>query len=459
MNKGAAKSWNVGRSLKHGSAKLIQLFGPTLLENRWQNKCAVFAFHRITDPDCRSTFPSSTQSIEVPLFEQFAALIRDKYHPLSYDEFEEHLRDRRQFPRRSCLITFDDGWRDNYKHAWPVLRKYELPALIFLPTSFIGTERRFWQDELYAAFQVLRTRRRERSFFFEAHELSDIVFDLLEDKEDRVWFYTREAVDRLKVMRREFGRRSLKAVLGYAFEDNEPAPTERAFLNREEVAEMAADGIDFGSHSVYHRILPGLTNEELELEVGRSREEVSALTGRETKSFSYPNGDFEERVVRHVRDTGYLTAFTIDYGTVNAASDPHLLHRIDMTAEMVSADGRDFSHALFAVETLPGVLAVKRRRQRSVRAPISTVDRRIRDPSGVFCRVRLAAFLKPALPGLRSQCPVLLASPCLFQHCSLYEFPAAGADRYYPDVLPGRTCYRGAVGAYGPRTANHHQPP
>jgi len=340
-----------GRTIKTGLARILQLVGTKTLQGRWRDSCAVFAFHRISGSDCPTGFPSSTQSIPEPLFEDFAALIREEYNPLSYPEFEEHLTKRRPFPRRSCLLTFDDGWRDNFEHAWPILKKYNLPATVFLPTSFIGTRRRFWQDELYAAFQALREKRKRGRFFLEAHELSGIVYDLLEDPYDRVHHYTREAIDCLKGMDVESAARLFDSIIRNDFGDNRPSSAPRAFLSQEEVAEMAAGGISFGSHSVNHRILPGLAEKELRLEVAQSREDVTALTG---------------------------TAFTIDYGTVDPASDRYVLRRIDMTARMLSLSDERFSRALFALETMPSMLAVKHRRQSTTRPMVKKTKQPIR---------------------------------------------------------------------------------
>lgn len=367
-----------GRRVKTGIARALQLAGIGSFENRWGNTCAVFAFHRIIDPTEEATFTSSTESMPRELFGDFAAFIRERYHPLSYLQFEEHLLTGRPFARRSCLITFDDGWRDNFTNAWPILKKYELPAVVFLPTSYIGSARRFWQDDLYAAFRKLREMRKAGPFFFEAHSLADIVYDLLEDPEDRVWYYTREAVQRLKNMSSEFADNSLHSILQYAFRENGPPTIPRAFLDTEEVALMASDNIYFGSHSVSHRILLGLGRAQLQEEIVKSREDVAATTGCKPTAFSYPNGDFDERVVRHVREAGYTTAFTINYGTVAAPEDRYTLHRIDMTPEMISIDDRRFSPAQFALETMPGMLAIKRRRHSMVRPPVMKTDRLIR---------------------------------------------------------------------------------
>lgn len=368
---------DLGRRLKSALAHILGVTGTGALADRWRDSCAVFAFHRITDPDSPATYSSSTESLPLPLFAHLAALIREEYCPLSYSEFEAHVRTQTPFARRSCLITFDDGWRDNYTHAWPVLREYQLPALIFLPTSFISSPRQFWQDELYAAFLALREKRKHGPYFFDARALSDIVYDLLEDPDDRVWFYTREAVQRLKDMDPRFTGPALRAVLEDAFPDARRSPAGRSFLSRQEIAEMAKGGVHFGSHSVHHRILPGLSEEDLAFEVIRSRQDIAELAGYETTAFSYPNGDFDERVVTQVERAGYATGFTIDYGTVRAESDPFRLRRIDMTAEMLALPKGRFSPALFAIETTPAMLTLKRRRQNTVR-PVPMRDRRIR---------------------------------------------------------------------------------
>jgi UDP-2,3-diacylglucosamine pyrophosphatase LpxH len=71
-----------------------------------------------------------------------------RFTVLSLNELLERWRtDQLDASKAYCVITFDDGWQDNYQYAFPVLKHYGLPATIFLATDFIGTDRWFWPDQ------------------------------------------------------------------------------------------------------------------------------------------------------------------------------------------------------------------------------------------------------------------------------------------------------------------------
>src|SRR4030042_3672630 len=67
-------------------------------------------------------------------------------------------------PGRKCAITFDDGWLDNYRTAFPILKKYEVPATVFLPAAVVGTDHWFWFDHLMELGKQAATACRERQF-------------------------------------------------------------------------------------------------------------------------------------------------------------------------------------------------------------------------------------------------------------------------------------------------------
>lgn len=103
----------------------------------------VIYYHRIDDEPHRSCVPTRAFA------EQMALLRREGFHVLPLPAVRAHLDAKRDFPERSVVVTFDDGFADNYTNAFPVLQKEEIPATVFLTVDYIGT------DEL----PVLRDRR------------------------------------------------------------------------------------------------------------------------------------------------------------------------------------------------------------------------------------------------------------------------------------------------------------
>lgn len=98
-------------------------------------------------------------------------------------------------------------------------------------------------------------------------------------------------------------------------------------LSRREILELDGQGIEFGSHSVSHRRLTSLTRRERAKEIRGSKEELEQMLGHEVRFFCYPHGDCDEEVREEAKRAGYIGAC----GVEQAANEPFLLHRIDVT--------------------------------------------------------------------------------------------------------------------------------
>ena len=103
----------------------------------------------------------------------------------------------------------------------------------------------------------------------------------------------------------------------------------RNLLTLEQIREMQRAGVEFGSHSLTHPRLPGLTNEQLRREVTDSKRKLEDILGAEVVSFAYPFGAVNDRVRSAVAEAGYRLAFTADPG-VNRANDPLLQRRAEI---------------------------------------------------------------------------------------------------------------------------------
>src|SRR5512139_453629 len=208
-------------------------------------RAVVLMYHRVLPEEMmRRSYSHPGIIVERSAFERQMAFLKQEFNVLSFPEFSRHVEHRIPFGANDCLITFDDGWKDNFTHAVPVLRQHGFSAVIFPPVNYIGTARMFWQEELTAALiRILRlaqkdgSRKRRLRELLEGHGLEDIL-DMREDD-------ARQAISRVVQARKTGPRdevhaliRSLHAGSGERA-DADPVDT---FMDWHEVKALAAAG-------------------------------------------------------------------------------------------------------------------------------------------------------------------------------------------------------------------------
>ena len=117
------------------------IFGSQLGHPLLANTAVVVAFHRVND----QTAPDAL-TCGVKLFKEYCEFFARYFHVISMGELLDKLENSYPF-NRELVITFDDGYRDNYEHAAPVLRAMGLPATFFVVSEFIGSDIVPWWDK------------------------------------------------------------------------------------------------------------------------------------------------------------------------------------------------------------------------------------------------------------------------------------------------------------------------
>jgi len=136
-------------SLRELAASILYRSGilGLLADRRLRGRAVVLMYHRVIPRGEMADCPSHAGIIvSAESFKKQMEWLSSRFECLSLDAFMSRLAGERPFERRCCLVTFDDGWRDNYVHAYPVLRSCSIPAAIFLAAGLIGSRRRFWQE-------------------------------------------------------------------------------------------------------------------------------------------------------------------------------------------------------------------------------------------------------------------------------------------------------------------------
>ncbi|WP_217914891.1 polysaccharide deacetylase family protein [Miltoncostaea marina] len=308
-----------------------------------RDRLTVLAYHRIADVrDPAMEFDPGVVSATPEMFERQMRWLARRFDVIALDDLHEHLTTGRPLPARPALITFDDGYRDNHEAAFPVLRGLGLPAVIFLVTGAIGTDRVMWWDELAS---LLRRTERARAV------LPLAGLRPLDGPGDR------EAA-RLEMLRllKEVPDERREVAMGElreALDAPAPRPATPLFMDWDAVAELVAGGVDCQPHTVDHPLLVRVDEERARAEVARSAAEVAARTGRPARAFAYPNGDYDATTLTALRDAGITMAFTMRLGPCRA----DVARRAPLEIPRVPLEARD-TWDMFRLKVTGGVAAV-----------------------------------------------------------------------------------------------------
>ena len=216
---------------------------------------------------------------------------------------------------RYCVVTFDDGWLDNYRHAYPILKRLGLPATIFLPTDYVGSDEWFWPDQLAFLLKVVTDRHVKiedmkgiegvlSRFLNEDVRLFIEAFSRREQMTDQI-------IERCKHLPIKRIRELIQTL---AVELKVSLPKDRVIVNWDEVREMSQHGLSFGSHSCSHRILTTISAEDVSDELARSRQVLLTQAVNYVPVFCYPNGNNDRTIQSQVQACGYEAAVAVQMG-------------------------------------------------------------------------------------------------------------------------------------------------
>ncbi len=251
------------------------------------------------------------------------AALEELYKPLA-----EGKRMRNQ--HMPLVLTFDDGYHDNYTYGFALACEMQVPITIFLIPGYIESGDYFWWLEgkrLARRSQVSEVTIEGRTYY------------LGSSREQRA---LAQAIDtRLRYARSVAEREAFLATVRKAFDTPSNVTVEEEAvlpLTWEEVHKMEEGGwVSFGAHTMHHPILAYLTDpQEVQGEVGECRTKLEKQLGHPVRIFAYPVGQLQHigaDVLHAVRQAGYDWALTTRYGSNTPHSDPHLLRRIEVDVD------------------------------------------------------------------------------------------------------------------------------
>ena len=308
---------------------------------RNRNRLTVAMFHRVlpahdtryagADPEWTMTPESFTHCLE---------FFRKHYHDASPDEVFASLRGEKKLPKRSLLLTFDDGWADTAEFAQPILDKFGMPSLIFVAGGAINQAMPFWEERLYS---FMATNPGAIEYLADRPELAAMQIDwpVLGDIDEA----------RIKNIIQRIGKLPRETVVGLV--ESLPAGPESAIssmMGVEQLARLVAGSHRIGGHGMTHQ--PLTTVVDVEEELKRSRAAIAPyMEGRSVDAMSFPHGAYSNHIIGRCRAVGYKYLFSSEAFLNRLSHESNLMRpvgRIHISERAITDKAGRFQPALLA---------------------------------------------------------------------------------------------------------------
>jgi peptidoglycan/xylan/chitin deacetylase (PgdA/CDA1 family) len=335
--------------LKSNLLPLLKIFGVFKLF-RWinRNKIIILTYHGVTgQTHSLGLLNHAGLHINVGKFAEQMRFLKKNYNIIPLSILLDSIKNRQQLPRYSVVITFDDGYDNNYTHAFPVLLKHNLPATIFLATRYIGRDDLFWADRLEWLF------RSERC-------LSKIRLKHKNNKPENISprILLETYINKCKKISENQKKSFIEELEKTCTPVNLPQDPDYRCLNWGQVKEMYESGlVEVGSHTHNHVIMTRVSEEQALKELEASKKALKDGVGISPRSFSYPNGqhsDFDENTHQIVERQGFECALLSIEGLNRAPASSFGLKRLGIHAStaLVAFEARVTGFQLFVSNVL-----------------------------------------------------------------------------------------------------------
>jgi peptidoglycan/xylan/chitin deacetylase (PgdA/CDA1 family) len=305
----------------------------------------IYAYHRILDVPEQHPFDLELISASRAQFDEQVSWLKKHTNPMTMADLADNLDTETPLPPRPSVITFDDGFVDNYSNAFPILKRHGVPATFFVSTGYIGEEKTFWFDWL--AHCVLNPQ-------WTTLKLDSLdVYVTLPDGEDERRQLLSRLLHKAKTITGEPEVALVAELLEHQAAHGDAASRQfSSTMTWDMLREMREGGMEIGSHGVGHYLLAKLSDEHLDQELTGSKATLDQELGQSTASIAYPVGSAEaadQRVFDNARRCGYRIGVVYD----NGWNEPGQLSRFALSRKKGE---RDLTQAEFVcIRDMPGI--------------------------------------------------------------------------------------------------------
>ncbi len=271
------------------------------------NEVPILTYHRVTATGNNYPFDGNLISASPKTFYQQMKYISSNYHPVSMAEFIEAVDGNKTLPKNAVMVTFDDGFEDNYTNAYPILKEFNIPATFFVATDYIGKHETIWYERLAYFFNRVKVKE---------VNIKSLHLSFKINKKDKLSHYD-EFIEQLKIISNS---QRIKILYALYQEYGDPylnIPTDEdklsKFMTWEQLKELSQNNMTIAAHSHTHPILSMLSQDKIQYELSESKKMIERNLNTRVDCIAYPDGQeesFSEIVRKETIANKYKVGFS-----------------------------------------------------------------------------------------------------------------------------------------------------
>ncbi len=307
-----------------GHSRILKLLRPDQ-----RGRLFIFNYHRVRQNGKEILFDEGVFGPDEARFRQELHWIKNETHILNEVELLDILNSKKPMNKIYSMVTFDDGYRDNFDVAFPILSELGIPATFFIPTWHLSERKLGWWDVV--AYLIKRTHKAKFSFRDRTYELADqtqAITQLLTHLKN------------IESTRVDGFLQSLSEALDVPLPSQELQSNE--LMTWDQLRIMRDQGMSIGSHSHLHVILSKQSIYESKLQLQLSKEILERQLGAPVHTLAYPVGGyshFDYETKRIARELGFKLGFSYLTGINRLGQiDPFNVKRIGIQPQWPNLD-------------------------------------------------------------------------------------------------------------------------
>jgi peptidoglycan/xylan/chitin deacetylase (PgdA/CDA1 family) len=315
--------------LKYTLTNALHSFGmlESNLKRKARGSALILAYHRVNNEDyIKNSVLKQPLYVSDRVFDIHLSWLAANFTMVPLNDIIEKIRKMESWEEALCAITFDDGWHDNYEFALPLLKKHDVPSTIFVVGSEIGlSEPNCWD----ICFEIIQRKVQLPQNLTGMSKLDEI---LCLDAKNRVE-KARAAVNIMRTLGMEDFDSVREGLREYFYNEiREAGEIKNNYkkLSWANMKEMQSFKVEFGYHSLSHPILINFPRERLLVELDLPSEIARQHDVKLANIFSYPDGKYNEEVVKVLKEKGYGGATSLVNGLNSLKTQAFELKRFNI---------------------------------------------------------------------------------------------------------------------------------